>query len=65
MTEKGTLHPTAGQVGLAASTYLLGEVVSALYFGWLADRLGRRKRFIVTLGIYLLLIDIRHHWQGC
>jgi MFS family permease len=51
LTENGTLHFTAGQVGLAASIYLLGEVVGALYFGRLADKLGRRKLFIVTLGI--------------
>ncbi len=53
LTERGTLHITAGQVGLAASIYLLGEVCGALYFGQLADKLGRRKLFIVTLGIYL------------
>jgi len=54
LTEEGTLHFTAGEIGLAASIYLLGEVVGALYFGRLADKLGRRKLFIITLGIYLI-----------
>jgi len=43
-----------GEIGLAASVYLFGEVVGALYFGRLADKLGRRKLFIITLGIYLI-----------
>lgn len=41
------------QVGLAGSLYLLGAVAGALFFGWLTDRLGRKKLFTVTLGLYL------------
>ena len=41
-------------VGLAASAYLLGAVLGALVFGWLTDRLGRKKLFFVTLTVYLL-----------
>ena len=36
-------------VGLAASAYLAGAVLGALFFGWLTDRLGRKKLFFITL----------------
>jgi hypothetical protein len=41
-------------VGAIATVYLVGEVVGALVFGRLSDRLGRRNLFMVTLGIYLI-----------
>ncbi len=40
-------------VGLAASAYLGGAVIGALFFGWLTDRLGRKKLFFITLAVYL------------
>ncbi len=42
------------QIGLAGSAYLLGAVLGALVFGWLSDRLGRKKLFFITLAVYLL-----------
>ena len=48
------LHITQSQVsGLAAAMYVAGACVGALFFGWLTDRFGRRKLFIITLAIYL------------
>jgi MFS family permease len=44
---------TDSQVGLAASMYVAGAVVGSLLFGYLTDRLGRKKLFLVTLGLYL------------
>jgi MFS family permease len=41
------------QIGQAASVYLVGAVLGALGFGYLTDRLGRKKLFFVTLGLYL------------
>ena len=41
-------------MGLASSAYLAGAVLGALYFGWLTDRLGRKKLFFITLALYLL-----------
>jgi MFS family permease len=41
-------------VGLAASAYLAGAVLGALFFGWLTDRLGRKKLFFITLTVYLV-----------
>jgi MFS family permease len=42
------------QVGLASSFYLAGAVLGALFFGWLTDRLGRKRLFSITLGLYLV-----------
>jgi MFS family permease len=41
-------------VGLAGSAYLAGAVLGALFFGWLTDRLGRKKLFFITLSVYLI-----------
>jgi MFS family permease len=40
-------------VGFANSAYLAGAVLGALGFGWLTDRIGRRKLFFITLAVYL------------
>jgi MFS family permease len=42
------------EVGLASSAYLAGAVLGALFFGWLTDRLGRKKLFFITLAVYLV-----------
>lgn len=54
LTESPVLHLSAQQVGLAASAYLVGAVTGALFFGWLTDRLGRKKLFSITVLIYLI-----------
>lgn len=48
------LHFDNTEVGLAGSAYIAGAVCGALGFGWLTDRLGRRKLFFITLTVYLL-----------
>jgi MFS family permease/CBS domain-containing protein len=54
LTEHGSgLSLSASQVGFAGSAYIAGACVGALYFGWLADRLGRKKLFMITLVIFL------------
>ena len=42
------------QVGQSASAYLAGAVLGARGFGWATDRLGLKRLFFVTLGVYLL-----------
>src|SRR5262249_54089614 len=49
-----TLGLTGAEAGRAAPVYLVGEVAGALVFGHLSDRLGRRRLFIATLGLYLV-----------
>ncbi len=48
------LQLTGTQVGLTASAYLGGAVIGALFFGWLTDKLGRKKLFTITVLIYLV-----------
>ncbi len=47
------LHFSNTDVGLASSSYLAGAVLGAVVFGWLTDRLGRKKLFFITLSVYL------------
>jgi MFS family permease len=54
LTEPGSgIELTAAEVGLAGSAYILGACVGALYFGRLADRIGRKRLFMLTLAIFL------------
>jgi MFS family permease len=48
-----TLGFSDAQIGLTATFYLAGAVVGALFFGYLTDRLGRKKLFTITLLLYL------------
>ncbi|MGI4950933.1 MAG: MFS transporter [Janthinobacterium lividum] len=48
------LHLSEAEFGLTASFYLAGAVIGALFFGWLTDRLGRKKLFTLTVLIYLI-----------
>src|SRR5499433_2557905 len=54
LKESPTLRFTNADVGLAGSAYLAGAVLGAILFGWLTDRLGRKKLFFITLGLYLV-----------
>ena len=47
-----TLGLSATQIGGAGSLYIGGAVIGALLFGRLADRLGRKKLFLITLAVY-------------
>jgi MFS family permease len=49
-----TLGLSASEIGWAASAYIAGAVLGALFFGRLADHLGRKRMFLVTLVVYLV-----------
>ena len=37
-----------------SSAYVAGAVLGAIFFGWLTDRLGRKRLFFMTLAVYLV-----------
>src|SRR4051812_29278870 len=53
LKESPTLGFSNFDVGFSNSAYLAGAVLGALGFGWLTDRIGRKKLFFVTLALYL------------
>lgn len=42
------------EITASATFYLLGQVLGALLFGRLTDRIGRKKLFVLTLAVYLI-----------
>src|SRR5215468_2919205 len=54
LKESPTLQFSNFEIGLANSAYLAGAVLGALGFGWLTDRIGRKKLFFITLSVYLV-----------
>ncbi len=43
---------SSGDIGFAGAAYVAGACVGALFFGQLTDRFGRKKLFLITLGVY-------------
>jgi MFS family permease len=54
LKESPQLRFSNADVGLVSSAYLGGAVLGALFFGWLTDRLGRKRLFFITLVVYLV-----------
>ena len=45
LTKPETLNLTSTGVGLSGTCYLIGAVIGAVCFGYLTDRLGRKRLF--------------------
>ena len=55
LTKSGSgLSISTAQIGDAAGIYIAGACLGALVFGFLTDRFGRKRLFLVTLGLYLV-----------
>ncbi|MEA2324102.1 MAG: hypothetical protein QOD81_3952 [Solirubrobacteraceae bacterium] len=55
LTEPGSgIDMTSADIGIAGALYVAGACIGALLFGQLTDRYGRKRLFMVTLGLYLL-----------
>lgn len=55
LTQKGAgAGLSVSDVGLAGAIYIVGACLGALFFGQLCDRFGRKKLFIITLGLYVV-----------
>src|SRR5499426_256399 len=54
LRQSPVLQFSSTDIGLVASAYLAGAVLGAVFFGWLTDRLGRKKLFFITLAVYLV-----------
>ena len=54
LRQSPVLQLSSTDIGLVGSAYLAGAVLGALFFGWLTDRLGRKKLFFITLAVYLV-----------
>jgi MFS family permease len=54
LKDSPVLQFSNADVGYAASAYLAGAVLGAILFGWMTDRLGRKKLFFITLSVYLV-----------
>ncbi|WP_405864778.1 MFS transporter [Streptomyces sp. NBC_00005] len=46
-------HLSASQVGLILSAGYLGQMVGALVFGWLAERIGRLHTLLITIVLFV------------
>jgi MFS family permease len=54
LSEKDALGISTYQVAVGGTFYIVGAAVGALFFGYLTDRLGRKKLFLASLGVYLV-----------
>jgi MFS family permease len=52
LKESPGLRLSESDIGALGAAYILGAVLGALFFGYLTDRLGRKRLFFLTLAVY-------------
>jgi MFS family permease len=53
LQDKQALGLSAFEIAFGGTWYIIGAAIGAIGFGYLTDRLGRKRLFIVTLAVYL------------
>src|SRR4051794_112186 len=65
LSEKDALGISEYQVAVAGTFYIAGAALGALFFGYLTDRLGRKKLFLASLAVYLVAtVATRFTWSA-
>ncbi|HEX3814256.1 MAG TPA: MFS transporter [Mycobacteriales bacterium] len=66
---QGQFHPSSSLLGLTSAAVQGGALIGALCGGWISDRLGRRKVFIGTMVLFIVLSISQafamNMWQLC
>ena len=61
---------SSSDIGMAGAVYVAGACLGALFFGQLTDKYGRKKLFLITLGVYtvatvLTAFSMSPTWYFC
>jgi len=54
LTSPETVNFSTTEIGIAGSSYNAGSIIGCILFGFLADRYGRKKLFLITPSVYLI-----------
>src|SRR5262249_26057760 len=52
---KADFHPSPLMLGLASAAVQAGALIGSICGGWIADRLGRKKVFLATMILFVVL----------
>jgi MFS family permease len=61
---KDEYHPTSVQLGLTTAAVQGGALIGALIGGFVADRLGRKRVFLITMALFIVLAIVQGFSQN-